>query len=84
MGLITSLLTLPVSGPVRGVAWVTKRVVDAAEAELATQDPQRQMAELERARLFGEISEDEFRQQEDELWQRLRASRTAQEDPDGN
>lgn len=84
MGLLFGLLTLPVTGPVKGVAWVAERVLDAAESELAAEDPQREMAELERAWLFGEISEEDFRRREDELWQRLRASRMAQEGPDGD
>ncbi|MFJ8659775.1 gas vesicle protein GvpG [Streptomyces sp. NPDC093795] len=71
MGLLTSLLTLPVA-PVRMVTWVAQRVVD--EAEEAYYDPApvwRELADLERRLLAGDLTEEEFDLREDELLDRL-------------
>ncbi|MFC9294029.1 gas vesicle protein GvpG [Streptomyces sp. NPDC057011] len=71
MGLLTQLLTLPLA-PVRAVTWVAQRVVDKAEEEYY--DPAlvwRRLAELEQQLLRGEIDEETFEQEEDELIDRL-------------
>jgi hypothetical protein len=71
MGLLTQLATLPLS-PVRGVAWVVERVMEAAENEYYDPEPvERDLAELERQLLAGEIDEDTFDRREDELLDRL-------------
>ena len=61
MGLLSTLLTLPVSGPVKGALWTVGKVVEAAEAEFY--DPaaiRRELAALERRLEAGEIDEDAF------------------------
>ncbi|MFK8906648.1 gas vesicle protein GvpG [Streptomyces sp. YS-3] len=71
MGLLTSLFTLPVA-PVRAVTWVAQRVVDRAEEEYYDPAPiWRRLAELEQQLLQGEIDEETFDRQEDELLDRL-------------
>ncbi|MFD7014968.1 gas vesicle protein GvpG [Streptomyces sp. NPDC059161] len=71
MGLLTSLLTLPVA-PVRAVTWVAQRVVDKAEEEYYDPAPVwRRLAELEQQLLHGEIDQETFDRQEDELLDRL-------------
>ncbi|MCX5317433.1 gas vesicle protein GvpG [Streptomyces sp. NPDC005134] len=71
MGLFTQLATLPLA-PVRGVAWVMERVVEAAENEYYDPAPvERELAELERALLAGDIDEETFDRREDELLDRL-------------
>ncbi|GAA1319117.1 gas vesicle protein GvpG [Streptomyces sp. NBC_00257] len=71
MGLLTQLATLPLA-PVRGVAWVMERVVEAAENEYYDPAPvERELAALERALVAGEIDEETFDQREDELLDRL-------------
>lgn len=70
-GLLTHLATLPLA-PVRGVAWIMERVVEAAEDEYYDPEPvERELAELERALLAGDIDEETFDQREDELLDRL-------------
>lgn len=76
MGLITGLLGLPVA-PLRGTIWVAEQVLQQAEEEFY--DPARIKAQLEdvdRARAAGELSEDEATALEDELVERLLASRS--------
>ncbi|MGW1109080.1 gas vesicle protein GvpG [Streptomyces sp. NPDC002540] len=71
MGLLTQLATLPLA-PVRGVAWVMERVVEAAENEYYDPAPvERELAALERALVAGEIDEKTFDRREDELLDRL-------------
>ena len=71
MGLFTALLTLPVA-PVRGVVWVSERVLDQVTAEQS--DPAQiyaQLEEIDDARAAGEISEEESEAAESELVARL-------------
>ncbi|MFF1307377.1 gas vesicle protein GvpG [Streptomyces sp. NPDC058307] len=71
MGLIGEVLLLPFA-PVRGSGWVIRQVLK--EAERLYYDPATVRAELGRLeeRLeAGEISEEEFDRQEDELLERL-------------
>ncbi|MFI5771427.1 gas vesicle protein GvpG [Streptomyces sp. NPDC051658] len=71
MGLLTQLATLPLA-PVRGVAWVMERVVEAAENEYYDPVPvERELAALERALVAGDIDEETFDRREDELLDRL-------------
>ncbi|MER7197931.1 gas vesicle protein [Streptomyces sp. CB01635] len=71
MGLLTQILTLPLA-PVRGVVWVADRVLEAAEDKYYDPAPvHRELAELERRLLDGEIDEATFDEREDELLDRL-------------
>ncbi|WP_411124119.1 gas vesicle protein GvpG [Streptomyces sp. x-19] len=71
MGLLTQIATLPLA-PVRGVAWVLDRIVEAAEDEYYDPRPvQQQLVELEDALLSGEIDEETFDRREDELLDKL-------------
>lgn len=81
MGLITSILTLPLA-PVRGTVWVLERVVETAENEYYDPAPVREeLAALERALLAGEIDEETFDRREDELLDRLDAIRAHAQRP---
>lgn len=67
MGLLSGVLLLPLA-PVRGVVWVSDRLIDAAEAELY--DPaviRVQLAELNRALDEGEIDLARFEREEERL-----------------
>ena len=71
MGLVTSILTLPLA-PVRGTAWVLDQVVHAAEEEYYNPEPVRaQLAQLEQELNSGLIGAEEFDRREDELLDRL-------------
>ncbi|MFE2302416.1 gas vesicle protein GvpG [Streptomyces sp. NPDC059445] len=79
MGLFTQLVTLPLA-PVRGVAWVMDRVLEAAEDEYYDPAPIRlQLAELERQLNAGEIDEETFDRAEDQLLDRLDEIRAYQQ-----
>ncbi|GAA1971662.1 gas vesicle protein GvpG [Catenulispora subtropica] len=77
MGLITGLLTLPLT-PVRGVVWVAERLHEQAQQELG--DPatlRRRLSEVEAARQAGLLGDDEAAEQESQLvgllWETRRA-----------
>ncbi|GAA3293163.1 gas vesicle protein GvpG [Streptomyces cinereospinus] len=71
MGLISEVLLLPFA-PVRGSAWAIRQVLH--EAERIYYDPatiRAELARLEERLEAGEISEEEFDREEDELLDRL-------------
>ncbi|MFE1023835.1 gas vesicle protein GvpG [Streptomyces sp. NPDC058818] len=78
MGLISEVLMLPLA-PVRGGAWAIRQVLN--EAERIYYDPatiRAELARLEEQLEAGEISEEEFDRQEDDLLDRLEiATRTS-------
>ena len=80
MGFITGLLTLPLA-PVRGVVWVTEKITEELERQLYDEDAIRgELMALELAYEDGTIGEDERREREDALLERLALS---QEREDG-
>ncbi|MFI1357299.1 gas vesicle protein GvpG [Streptomyces sp. NPDC020898] len=71
MGLLTHLLTLPVA-PVRAVVWAAQRIEEKAQDEYYDPAPVwRALADLERRLQGGEIDQETFDSQEDELIDRL-------------
>ncbi|MCU0906393.1 MAG: gas vesicle protein GvpG [Rhodobacteraceae bacterium] len=76
MGLLTRLLTAPVSLPVSGALWVAAKVSECAESELT--DPatiRAALSALEEDLLAGRITEDDFELAEAELLARLARGR---------
>lgn len=75
MGLITSLLTLPLA-PVRGTMWLARLIQEEAESyELDEPSILAALDQLEAARERGDFSEDEIEQAENDLVERLMALR---------
>lgn len=73
MGLLRSILALPVKGPVNGALLIARKVEEAANKEL--NDPatlRKSLERLERQLLSGEISEEAYDQAETALLLRLR------------
>jgi hypothetical protein len=76
MGLLTRLLTAPVSLPVSGALWVAAKVSECAERELT--DPatiRAALDALEQDLLAGRITEDDFELAEADLLARLARGR---------
>jgi hypothetical protein len=77
MGLLSELLLLPITGPVRGLRFIAEQVKEQVDAEL---DPARRaeqvQAELIRLSVrhdLGQISADEYAAQEAALLEQLNA-----------
>ena len=79
MGFLTTLLTLPVTGPVKGLAWIGQKISEQAGKELY--DPEKvqgQLMELELRYDLGEISDEEYLKAERILLERLKVIRERQ------
>jgi hypothetical protein len=73
MGPLGSLLTVPVTGPLRGLLWLAEQLRDQAERELFDPDRIRQqLTELELQLDLGRISEEEYEAAEAALLEQLR------------
>jgi len=78
MGFVFDLLMSPVLGPIRGVHWLAKKVAEAAEGELLDEDRVRnELLELQMRLDMGEITEEEYDEQEKVLVEQLNAIREA-------
>ncbi len=78
MGLFLDFLTLPVLGAPRLVHWMAKKVTEETERELLDEDRVRaQLLELQTHYDLGEITEEEYDEQESILMERLNAIREA-------
>jgi len=76
MSLLLDLLTLPVSGPIKGLIWVAQKVVEQAERELYDEEAIRgQLMDLELRYDLGELSEEEYLTGEEVLLARLKVAR---------
>lgn len=66
------LLTFPVSAPLGGIIWLGDQLLERANAELDDeQNLQKQLLALQLAFDLGEISEEDFEIQEEELLQKI-------------
>jgi len=76
MGLLTSLLTFPVSGPVAGIEWSLRQVQRIVDEELTDDAPiKEELMELQLRLEAGDISDAEYVQEEARLMTRLREVR---------
>jgi hypothetical protein len=76
MGLISSLLTLPLQ-PVRGVVWIAEQTLEEAERVLEEQErPERKLQQLAEDYEAGLISEEEYAEAEEHLLLRLTETTT--------
>ncbi len=82
MGLLTGLLLLPVTGPVKGLTFVLERIRDEAESQLGTEDRlQTELLHLAIRYEQGEISDTEYLEQETILLDQLNRLRTDRDVP---
>ncbi|NJK81300.1 MAG: hypothetical protein HC893_15425 [Chloroflexaceae bacterium] len=75
MGLL-SLLTLPVTAPLRGVLWVAEQIAEQVEGEYYNEDRVRSaLIDLEMSLDMGAIDEEEYEAAETILLERLKEIR---------
>ncbi|MBE9228875.1 gas vesicle protein GvpG [Phormidium sp. LEGE 05292] len=66
------LLLLPIMGPVTGLAWIGQQIQERANTEYdATENLHKQLLALQLAFDIGDITEEEFEIQEEELLLRI-------------
>jgi hypothetical protein len=80
MGLLTKLLFFPVAGPVAGIRWSLAKVQSVVEEELTDDTPVKQdLMELQMKLELGDITKDEYAEQEAVIIARLRDVRAWRE-----
>ena len=79
MGLLTDVLLLPITGPVRGLRFIAQQVKDQVDAECdparRAEQVQAELIHLSVRRDLGQVSEDEYAAQEAALLAQLNAPR---------
>jgi uncharacterized alpha-E superfamily protein len=77
MGLLSDLLLLPVTGPLRGLRFIVEQVKEQVDAQLdpgqRAEQVQAEIIRLSVRRELGQISEDEYAAQEAALLEQLNA-----------
>ncbi len=74
MGILSTLLLLPLKGPADSALWVAKQVADAVDQERNSPTAiKAALTEAERKLISGEMSEEEYDILETELLRRLKA-----------
>ncbi|NET11017.1 MAG: gas vesicle protein GvpG [Symploca sp. SIO2B6] len=72
--MLLKLLTFPITGPLDGIVWIGGQLLERANAELDDQENlQKQLLALQLAFDIGELSEEEFDIQEEELLLKIQA-----------
>lgn len=80
MGLLGTIVTTPMVGPLRGVLWIVKTLAEHAEQELYNEDNiRKQLLKLEQQYDLGKITIEDFESTESELLQRLNEARRMKE-----
>ncbi len=67
LGTIFKVLTYPVTGPVDGFLAIARAIQERAEEAQEKMSPKGRLAELESKLAVGEISPDEYKEQEAEI-----------------
>jgi hypothetical protein len=79
MGLLFDILAFPLMGPIKGVIWVSEKIVEQADNEFYSEDAIRgKLLELELRFDMGEIAEKDYNELEETLLKRLRIARETQ------
>ncbi len=72
--MILRLLTLPITGPLEGIIWMGEQILERASEELDSKENlQKKLLALQLAFDLGEISEEDYDAQEEELLLALEA-----------
>lgn len=78
---LLKLLTFPVSAPMTGIFWIGEQLAERANAELNDKENlQKQLLALQLAFDLGDISEEDFEIQEEELLLQIQAMEEAAEE----
>ena len=80
MGLLSTIATAPVVGPIKGVLWIVETLAAHAERELYNEDNIRKdLLRLEQQHELGNITLEQFESAERELLERLNVARRMKE-----
>lgn len=66
--MLLRLLTFPITGPLEGITWIGEQILERASTELDEKENlHKRLLSLQLAFDMGEVSEEDFEQQEEEL-----------------
>ncbi|MFP4132677.1 MAG: gas vesicle protein GvpG [Halothece sp.] len=66
--MLFKLLTFPLTGPIEGVTWLGEQILERADQELDDKENlNKRLLSLQLALDLGEISEEEYDEQEEEI-----------------
>jgi hypothetical protein len=66
--MLLRLLTFPITGPLEGITWIGEQILERASTELDEKENlHKRLLSLQLAFDMGDISEEDFEQQEEEL-----------------
>src|SRR5712691_10253400 len=78
--LLDDILLFPLTGPIAGFRWILKQVQTMADEQLLNDQPWKErLIELQMMLEVGDISEEEYKRQEAEVFQALRDVRARRE-----
>ncbi|GAC1431796.1 MAG: hypothetical protein NVSMB68_04150 [Thermoanaerobaculia bacterium] len=78
--LLDDILLFPLTGPVAGFRWIMKTIQSMADDELMNDQPWKErLIELQMMREVGDISEEQYAQEEAQVFQALRDIRARRE-----
>ena len=76
MGILFNLLTLPVTGPLKGTMWVAEQVLEVAERDFYDEEAIRAaIQDAESAHRAGAMTDEQYEAAVDALLERLMAAR---------
>ncbi|HEY9753970.1 MAG TPA: gas vesicle protein GvpG [Oculatellaceae cyanobacterium] len=78
MGIISKVLTFPLTGPLSGLVFIAKHIRDQVDEQEKELSPQARLLELESLLLLGEITDEEYQRREEELLAALDAQLEAE------
>ncbi len=77
--MIIDLLIAPVTAPISGIAWIGNKILEQASGELDDKENlQKQLLALQLAFDMGELEEEDFEEQEEELLLAIQALEDAE------
>lgn len=80
MGILGTIVTAPLVGPIKGMMWIVRTLAEHAERELYDEDNiRRDLLKLEQQYELDKITLEEFESAESELLQRLNEARRMKE-----
>ena len=72
--MLTKLLLLPIMGPLNGVVWIAEKIQERTNTEFDAQENlHKQLLSLQLSFDIGEIGEEEFEVQEEEILLKIQA-----------
>ncbi|MDF0556340.1 gas vesicle protein GvpG [Kamptonema sp. UHCC 0994] len=72
--MLFDLLTLPLLGPINGIMWIGEQIQERVDSELdETENLGKQLLALQLAFDLGEVSEEDFEEQEEALLIKIQA-----------